>query len=395
MKLSILTLLMLIPFICGEEYDDEELPPPCNPKTDKKCLARDTALGAAIIDPLTSDSSNFYPVTGPDGIEYCDEGMKLNIRKRFDNPSVMSDFYILYGKVSLDLKAAPGKGIISSFYLQSDDLDEIDIAEIFGGDIYEYQTNFFVKGNTTTYSRGGYHPVAQSPMEDFHNYGVEWTPDRIEWSLDGVVTRVLEKENPEGFPASPMFVKVSLWSGGDPSNEEGTILWAGGETDYVGLPYSMYAKDLNVIDYSSGSEYVYGYNSDGNWINLTAKKGKIFGDNENRQSSPTQQQNSPFIIEIPQLDSDVVTQIDDLDDISDFEGVEYEYEVLYEDDLSPVFDSETTTTTTTTSANDKRFIQFFNNSINASINISHQLSTSFQSIINILLVEGIFFWIWL
>ena len=48
----------------------------------------------------------------------------------------------MYGKVEAEIKGAAGKGIISSFYLQSDDLDEIDVVEIFGSDPYEFQTNF-------------------------------------------------------------------------------------------------------------------------------------------------------------------------------------------------------------------------------------------------------------
>ena len=48
----------------------------------------------------------------------------------------------MYGKVEAEIKGAAGKGIISSFYLQSDDLDEIDVVEIFGSDPMNFKPIF-------------------------------------------------------------------------------------------------------------------------------------------------------------------------------------------------------------------------------------------------------------
>lgn len=53
----------------------------------------------------------------------------------------------MFGKVEVVLKAAPGAGIVSSFVMQSDDLDEIDW-EWLGSDPDEVQSNFFGKGMT-------------------------------------------------------------------------------------------------------------------------------------------------------------------------------------------------------------------------------------------------------
>lgn len=65
------------------------------------------------------------------------------------------------------LEAAAGAGIVSAFILQSDDLDEIDW-EWLGGDTTEVQSNYFSKGNTTTYDRGATHPVA-NPQTTYHS----------------------------------------------------------------------------------------------------------------------------------------------------------------------------------------------------------------------------------
>ena len=86
---------------------------------------------------------------------------------------------------------------MSSFYLQSDDLDEIDI-EMFGGDPYQWQSNYFIKGNTATYDRGGYHDIA-NPLKDYHTYVIDWTKDAVTWSVDGSVIRTIPKDNAQGF----------------------------------------------------------------------------------------------------------------------------------------------------------------------------------------------------
>ena len=55
-----------------------------------------------------------------------DDGAHFRVQKSGDAPTITSDFYIMYGKVSCNLRAAPGAGIVSSLVLLSDVLDEID-----------------------------------------------------------------------------------------------------------------------------------------------------------------------------------------------------------------------------------------------------------------------------
>lgn len=165
-------------------------------------------------------------------------------------------------------------GIISSFYLQSDDLDEIDVVEIFGSDPYEFQTNFFIKGNVSNYDRGKYHQMHPSPLSGFHKYGLEWTPDLITWFLDDKPVRMLGRKNRHGMPCSPMFLKFSLWSADE--NDEGTIAWAGGVASFSEAPFSMHVKNLHIQDYSTGLSYNYGRLRNGKWLDLSSEGGKIY-----------------------------------------------------------------------------------------------------------------------
>lgn len=185
-------------------------------------------------------------------------GLQLTMTKRHDNPFMGSDFPIKYGKIEAEFKSAPGKGIISSIYLQGEDLDEIDIIETFGSFPQTYQTNYFVKGDVTQYHRGVYH-ISHVPMHSqYQKIAVEWNAERVAWYFNNHLVREIHKGNPDGFPSSPMYLKISLWAGGDAENESGTIEWAGGITDYNQLPVSMFVKNLYIHDYSTGTEYFYG-----------------------------------------------------------------------------------------------------------------------------------------
>jgi hypothetical protein len=57
---------------------------------------------------------------------YGSDGAVFTINKETDAPTITSKWYLFFGKVDVVLKAAPGVGIVSSFVMESDDLDEID-----------------------------------------------------------------------------------------------------------------------------------------------------------------------------------------------------------------------------------------------------------------------------
>ncbi|CCF60481.1 hypothetical protein KAFR_0K01270 [Kazachstania africana CBS 2517] len=252
----------------------------CNPLSATSC-SPDKALGTSISDSFDEESQYFHNITHVGSITYSDSGVAMTLAEQGDNPTIQSDFYIMYGKVEVVLKAANGTGIVSSFYLQSDDLDEIDI-EWFGGDTTQFQSNYFSKGNTTTHDRGEYHGVS-TPQDTFHNYTIDWAMDKTTWYLDGSSVRVLENSTSEGYPQSPMFIKFGIWAGGDPElDEEGTIEWAGGETDYSQGPFTMYIEKVIVTDYSTGSQYSYSDQS-GSWESIEATDGEVYGRYEKAQ----------------------------------------------------------------------------------------------------------------
>lgn len=181
----------------------------------------DTALGKAVTIDFTAGASDSFTTQGSP--TYDSNGAEFAVAKSGDSPLIASKWYIMFGHVEFVVKAAPGVGIVSSAILQSDDLDEIDF-EWLGYDDANVQTNFFGKGDTTSYNRGA--PCsAPSNHDGFITYAIDWTANQIAWSVNNKVCRTLTPASTNGYPypQTPMMIKIGSWSGGDPSNPQGTV----------------------------------------------------------------------------------------------------------------------------------------------------------------------------
>ncbi|RMZ81644.1 hypothetical protein DV737_g2386, partial [Chaetothyriales sp. CBS 132003] len=275
--LPALSLLLSIPQSLAQTTSD------CDPLTEDGCSS-DPALGESITIDFTSGSSSQFTASGSPS--YGSSGAEFTISEKGDSPTITSSWYIMFGHVEYVVKAAPGTGIVSSAVLLSDCLDEIDW-EWLGGDDDKAQSNYFGKGITTTYNRGAYHAVANN-HDEFHSYTVDWTADRIVWGIDGETVRTLTEEDADSgqYPQTPMQVKVGSWAGGDSSNSEGTIEWAGGLVDYSDGPFTMYLKSISVTDYSTGTSYSYSGTS-GTWESIKSDGGTVNGSSSDTSTSAT------------------------------------------------------------------------------------------------------------
>lgn len=230
----------------------------------------DPALGRAVAVDFTKGPSDSFRAQG--SVSYDSNGVSFTVAKSGDNPQLVSGWYFMFGHFEVVLKAAPGVGIVSSAILQSDVKDEIDW-EWLGASPDQVQTNYFGKGQTTTYDRGAFHADAAS-QSSFKTYTIDWTADQVTWQIDGTTVRTLLPATANGqYPQTPMQVKLGAWSGGDAGNQPGTIEWAGGPTDYS-RPYSMQVKSVKVTDYSTGKSYSYS-GSDSTWKSVNADGGQV------------------------------------------------------------------------------------------------------------------------
>lgn len=230
----------------------------CDP-TKKTCPANEGLNQASYSVDFTKGASNDWNITYGTLTYDATNGAAYTITKSGDAPTVQSNFYVFFGAISVVMKAAPGTGIVSSAILESDDLDEIDW-EWLGGTATEVETNYFGKGNTSTYDRETYVQMADS-QADFHNYTIVWTKETTTWMIDGESVRTLAYADANGganYPQTPMRVKLGTWAGGDPGNPEGTIQWAGGETNYDEGPFTAYIKSVEITNYNPAKSYTYG-----------------------------------------------------------------------------------------------------------------------------------------
>lgn len=229
----------------------------CNPMREENCDPN-MALGTShdFIFNASADGDLWETVAG--SLNYDENtGARFQITEQGESTTLISKFYIFWGRVELHIRCATGTGIISSVMLLSDTLDEIDW-EILGSNGTHASTNYFGKG-VEDFTNGDYHPAA-GLQDDFHNYTIMWTEERLEWFIDGNSVRTLlpqDANNTEAYPQTPMRLSMSLWAGGDPSLPEGTRIWAGGDTNYDEGPFYMYVKSAHVSDFTTAKEYVY------------------------------------------------------------------------------------------------------------------------------------------
>ncbi|KAK4990923.1 transglycosylase [Elasticomyces elasticus] len=260
----LVTLALFLNSVSAQTYSN------CNPIQQSGCPP-DSALGTSVNIDFSHGASDSFTAQG--NPTYDSNGASFTVARSGDAPQLTSKWYIMFGKVEVVMKAAPGAGIVSSSVLQSDDLDEIDW-EWLGAQDNQVQSNYFGKGQTTTYDRAAVHAVVGT-HDGFHKYTVDWTSTQVVWQVDGTTVRVLQATDARGqFPQTPMRFKFGAWSGGDSSNPAGTVAWAQGPTSYASGPYTMIVRSIAVTDYSTGTQYTYSGTS-GNWQDIVAVGGKV------------------------------------------------------------------------------------------------------------------------
>ncbi|MCJ1248860.1 hypothetical protein MMC30_006081 [Trapelia coarctata] len=170
-----------------------------------------------------------------------------------------STSYMWYGKVAATLKTSRTAGVVTAFILLSDVKDEIDF-EFVGTDLGTAQSNYYFQG-ITNYNNEVNISVSDT-FGTYHTYEIDWTPESITWSVDGVAHRTKKRSdtwnatsNQFHFPQTPARIQLSLWPAGLSSNGKGTVDWAGGLVDWnspdiknAGYFYAM-VNEVNVQCY--------------------------------------------------------------------------------------------------------------------------------------------------
>lgn len=283
-------LLSALSLVKGQTSTD------CNPTTNSSCPADPGyGKGNTIFTDFTQGASDLWTLETGTTLSYSDAGALFEIHTSTQAPTIASSKYIMFGDVTVNMLASAGTGIVSSFILLSDDLDELDW-EWLGSTDTSVESNFFGKGNTTTYDRAIYHTVA-TPIETMHEYKIIWTAASTQWLIDGTVVRTLDFGDAlalggKNYPQTPMRIKMGNWVGcasaaaaSDPATE-GTCSWAGGPADFSNSetnPWTMTVKNVTINDYGCGGDYTYS-DETGDWQSIESS-GTCSGSGSSSDSS--------------------------------------------------------------------------------------------------------------
>ncbi|KAK0644466.1 concanavalin A-like lectin/glucanase domain-containing protein [Cercophora newfieldiana] len=192
------------------------------------------------------------------------KGLGFPIRDASDNPTITLPQYIFFGSVHIVARAATGTGIVTSFVLRSQDLDEISFGVV-GDDNSKIQTNYVSKGCNDTLDRREFHPVSNL-LTNYNTYSIVWTPKDIYWMIEGATIRrfsATDAKGCNGYPQSPMQLKIGTWVAGSANTTLGSIEWTGGITDFNHGPFRADIKSVRVSDISysgiaNATQYRYG-----------------------------------------------------------------------------------------------------------------------------------------
>ncbi len=142
-----------------------------------------------------------------------------------------------YGYFEARLKIPAGQGLWPAFWLLgkvgSSGVNEIDVQEILGNvPTKEYMTVHWGTDYSAGHKSDATNWIGPDFSADFHVFGLEWTPDSIVWTIDGVERK---RHTGDGVPQVDMYVIFNLAIGGNwPGAPDATTVFpAAYQIDYV------------------------------------------------------------------------------------------------------------------------------------------------------------------
>ncbi|KAK4053203.1 hypothetical protein OIV83_001938 [Microbotryomycetes sp. JL201] len=182
---------------------------------------------------------------------------------------------LLYGQIQASIKTTGAPGVVTAFITMSGSKDEIDwewtsnntnevqasLSLVYTAWRFELtgasalQSNYYWMGDVDGYTHGGQHE-AEDRDTQYHVYGLDWTPNKLEWTIDGNVVRTLQASNTKNgsltkFPQTPSRIQMSVWPAGVEGTSQGTIDWAGGMIDWNAPDYKSQGYFASYVQWVS------------------------------------------------------------------------------------------------------------------------------------------------
>jgi len=176
----------------------------------------------ALIETFPGNLANFVK----EGVVEVPEGKRLVLSvatvddvRPLRSGAIASARAFHHGRFEAVIKAAKGAGLVTGFFLHRDTpRQEIDV-ELTGDNPRQMLVNvYFNPGDDGAAMGFGYRgspcriDLGFDATADFHTYAVDWLPDRILWSVDGVPVHERRSWDPTPIPHLPMRLHGNLWA---------------------------------------------------------------------------------------------------------------------------------------------------------------------------------------
>lgn len=132
--------------------------------------------------------------TGKDGIRRDYTSSRIDTKGKFS---------FAYGRLEARIRIPAGRGLWPAFWAMGDDVwtagwpncGEMDVMETLGQEpsVVHGTLHGPVGFTQTSWAQGRSFTAPESLADGFHTYRVVWTPDTVEWALDGVVFSRIDK----------------------------------------------------------------------------------------------------------------------------------------------------------------------------------------------------------
>jgi GR25 family glycosyltransferase involved in LPS biosynthesis len=186
-----------------------------------------------------------------ENLEHGDEGAQIVIEgvagglRPYRSAAFASVRSFEHGRFEAEIRAAPGSGLITGFFLHRNaPLQEIDI-ELPGSDPRRMLVNvYFNPGDDGAAMGFGYRgspcwiDLGFDASAAFHRYAIDWRPGRVTWLVDGRVVHERVGWDPTPIPHLGMRLHANLWA---PRSEE-----LAGRVDERGLPATAAVRNVSV-----------------------------------------------------------------------------------------------------------------------------------------------------
>jgi beta-glucanase (GH16 family) len=168
--------------------------------------------------------------------------------KAYKGAEVYSLQSVLYGRMEMRMRMIRGSGLVSTFFTYKNGSEttgtaweETDVEALGKNDAKSWQSNL-ITGNPRMTSEQVY-TATGSLADGYHTYAVEWTPDYVSWTFDGVMVR-----KTDGGQASSLVNAETLRFNAWASDSTG---WAG-VLDEAALPAYQFVNWIKYYRYDSG-----------------------------------------------------------------------------------------------------------------------------------------------